>query len=328
MPMTDYRVRGAIFLACGLWVFTASASLALAQAYPSRPIEFVAHTSPGGGTDLFSRSVSDFMAKEKIFSQPFINANRVGGNGVVAYNYIRSKRGDPHVVLTIAVSAVLTAASRPELELGLDTYTPLAHFAQDPQAVAVRAESKFKTFNELADAAARDPNTIVAAVTGPTGGGRLSLYRIERETGARFRFVTFKGGGDAVLATLGGHVELTTENMSEMLPLVEAKKMRVLAVTGERRFTKAPDIPTLKELGYNIVVATGRGFAMPAGVPQSAATAMEAALKRVYDSAAYKQYAERNMFEDMYLDSAAFAQHLVKRRVEHQEFLRAMVIIK
>jgi putative tricarboxylic transport membrane protein len=299
-----------------------------AQTFPSRPIEFVSHSSAGSGTDLFSRNVSDLLAKQKILSQPFINSNRVGGNGVVAYNYIKGKRGDPHVVATLSVTVILTASARPELELGLDTITPLVRFAQDPQVVAVRAESKFRTFKELVEAGAREPGGIVAGVTGPTGSGREALYLIERETGARFRFVTFKGGGDAVLATLGGHVELTTENLSEMMPLVEAKKMRVLAVTGERRFKNAPDIPTLKELGYNIVAATGRGFAMPPGVPKEAAATMEAALKRVYDSPAYKDYAERNMFEDAYLSSAEFAQQLVRQRVEHMEFLKHVGILR
>jgi len=311
-----------------VFVLAVTASAAHAQAFPSKPIEFVSHTSAGSGTDLFSRTVSDMLAKEKIFSQPFVNSNRVGGNGVIAYNFVKSKRGDPHVVIAVAVTVILTASARPELELGLDTITPLARFAQDPQVVAVRAESKFKTFKELAETGAREPGSIVAAITGPTGSGRIALHVIERETGARFRFVTFKGGGEAVLATLGGHVEVTTENMSEMMPMMEAKKMRLLAVTGERRFKTAPDVPTLKELGYNAVVATGRGFAMPPDVPKEAAAAMEAALKRVYDSPAYKEYANRNMFEDAYLGGAEFAQQLVKQRAGHIEFLKHVGIVK
>ena len=101
-----------------------------------------------------------------------------------------------------------------------------------------------------------------------TGAGRLAFFLLERATGSKFKYVTFKGGGEAVLAALGGHIETTGENMSEMLPLVEAQKMRVLAVVGERRFVQAPDIPTAKELGFNVVAATGRGFGMPAGVPR------------------------------------------------------------
>jgi putative tricarboxylic transport membrane protein len=299
-----------------------------AQVYPSRPIEFVAHTSAGSGTDLFGRNVSGMLEKEKIFSQPITHSNRTGGLGVVAFNYIKSKRGDPHVVLTVGTGSMLNAASRPEVDLPLSTYTPLAFFAQDPQAIAVRAESKIRTVPDLIEAAKREATGLTVGLTSAVGVGRFVLYLLERDTPAKFRVVSFKGGGDAVLATLGGHVEMTAENLSEMLPLYETKKMRVLAVTGERRFARAPEVPTLKELGFNIVAATGRGFAMPAGVPKEAAAAMEAALKRVYDSPAYQEYAERNIFENKYLGSADFAQYLVARRVESEEFLKTIGILK
>jgi putative tricarboxylic transport membrane protein len=320
------QLVSSLAFACGIAALSAVPSVA--QTYPSRTIEWISHSSAGSGTDLFNRNVSDLLQKEKIFSVPFIHSNRVGGNGVVAYNYVKSKKGDPHVVIAMSVTVILTASARPDLELGLDTITPISRFAQDPQVIAVRTESKFKTIKELIDAGSKEPGSIVAGVTGPTGSGRAALYLIEKETGAKFRFVNFKGGGDAVLATVGGHVELTTENMSEMMPLLEAKKMRLLAVTGERRFNTAPDVPTLKELGYNIFLATGRGWAMPPGVPKDAAAVMEAALKKVHDSPAYKEYADRNMFEDAYLGSAEFAQHLVKQREEQIEFLKHIGVIK
>jgi len=328
MSRTLHRSPVRSFVVGVLGVVAVSAGSAQAQTYPSRTIEWISHSSAGSGTDLFNRNVSDLLQKEKIFSVPFIHSNRVGGNGVVAYNYVKSKKGDPHVVIAMSVTVILTASARPEFELGLDTITPISRFAQDPQVVAVRTESKFRTFKELAEAGAKTPDTVVAGITGPTGSGRAALYFIEKETGARFRYVTFKGGGDAVLATLGGHVEVTTENLSEMMPLVEAKKMRLLAVTGERRFKSAPDVPTLRELGYKIVVATGRGFAMPPGVPSVAAATMEAALKRVHDSPAYKEYSDRNMFEDAYLGSADFTRELVKQRAEQIEFLKAIGIVK
>ena len=314
-----------IGIVCAVAVIAGSAQ---AQSYPSRQIEFIAQSSPGGGTDLFMRNITDLLTKEKIFSQPLTNNNRVGGGGVIAYNYIKSKRGEPHVVMTIATGGGLNSASRPELDLPLSIFTPLAMFATDPQVVAVRAESKFKTFKELIEAAKREPGTIPVGITGATGTARLAFHVIERATGTKFKYVSFKGGGEAVLATLGGHVETTGENMSEMLPLVESKKMRVLAVTGERRFVQAPDIPTAKELGFNIIVATGRGFAMPADVPKDAAATLEAALKRVYDSKAYKEYSHRNMFDNNYLDSAAFGKYLAVNRVVHEEFLKSIGVVK
>jgi putative tricarboxylic transport membrane protein len=311
---------------CFLAIFTLGASGAHAQAYPAKTIEWISHTSAGSGTDLWNRNVSGILEKEKILNVPFIHTNRVGGNGLIAYQYLKNKKGDPYVVMAMAVSVILTLSSMADTGIALDSITPLIRMAQDPQVVAVRAESKFKTYKELMTAA-RDGG-VVAGITGPTGSGRIALYYIERDTGAKFKYVTFKGGGDAVLATLGGHVEVTTENMSEMLPLVEAGKMRLLAVTGERRFKQAPDVPTLRELGYSTVVATGRGFGMAAGVSKEAAATMEKALKRVYDSPAYKDYADRNMFEDAYLNSADFAKVLVVQRAEQHEFLKAVGVVK
>ena len=251
------RIRAGLLLGGMLGAAAIVTGSVLAQTYPSKPIEFVAHTSAGSGTDLFGRNVSGLLEKERIFSQPFTHSNRTGGLGAVAFNYIKSKRGDPHVVLTVATGSILNAASRPELELPLSTFTPLAFFAQDPQAIAVRAASKIGTIPDLIEAAKREPTGLTVGLTSAVGVGRFVLYLLERDTAAKFRIISFKGGGDAVLATLGGHVEITAENLSEMLALYETKKMRVLAVTGERRFARALEVPTLKELGFNIVAATG-----------------------------------------------------------------------
>lgn len=326
MSNKDCRLSARSWVVCAMMIFGASAGGAHAQAYPSKNIEWISHSSAGSGTDLFNRNVSGMLEKEKILNVPFVHTNRVGGNGLIAYQYLKSKKGDPYVVMAMSTTVILTQSILPDTGLALDSLTPIIRFAQDPQVVAVRAESKFKTYKELI-AAARD-GSVVAGVTGPTGSGRQTLHYIERDTGAKFKYVTFKGGGDAVLATLGGHVELTTENMSEMLPLVEAGKMRLLAVTGERRFKQAPDVPTLKDLGYKTVVATGRGFGMAPGIPREAAATMEKALKRVYDSQAYKEYADRNMFEDAYLNSADFAKALAAQRAEQLEFLKAVGIVK
>lgn len=319
MRKADFCSRVGMTLACMVIVLAAGATWS--QTYPSRPIEFVVHTSPGGGTDVFARAVTEMLAREKLFSQPLTVANRTGGSGTVAFNHIKSKRGDPHFVLTIATGTLLTAASRTDLELGLDTYTPLAFFALDPQTIAVPADSKFASIRDLVEAGRREPNTIVGSIASATGTGRLLLYLIERETGAKFKYVSFKSGSEAATAVLGGHVPFTTENLSEMFPHVEARKMRVLAVTGEKRLSAVPDAPTLKELGYQISVGTGRGFAMPAGVPKEAAAAMEAALKRVHDSPAWKEFSAKYMFEDAYMGSAEFAQYLAQRRQEMQGFL-------
>jgi putative tricarboxylic transport membrane protein len=311
----------ASLLVLALAALAAFGAAALAQPFPAKPIEVVVHSGPGGGPDVFARAVTEMISREKLFPQSMVVANRAGGGGINALNYVKSKRGDPYVLLTVATGTVLSAASRPELGLGLDTYTPLALFAIDPQTVAVSADSKFKTFKDLMEAARREPDTLVAGIGGAIGNSRLLLYHLERAFGARFRVVTFKGGTDAGLAVLGGHVHMAPENMPELLPHVEAKKMRILAVAGEKRMAVLPDVPTLKELGLDATVGTGRGFAMPAGVPPDTVAMMESVMRRVHGSTLWKEYAARTMLEDLYLSGPAFAQFLAKRREEMDGFL-------
>jgi putative tricarboxylic transport membrane protein len=299
-----------------------------AQSFPAKPIEMVIHTNPGGGQDVFARLIADITAREKLLPHPFTIVNRTGGSGSVASSFIKSKKGDPYFLLSVSTTIILTAAHRPELGLGLDIYTPLALFGFDSQSVTVPMDSKFKTFNELIEAAKREPNTIISGIASATGTARFFLYHLEKETGARFKYVSFKSGADAMTAVLGNHVHLTTENVSEVYSAVEAKKLRILAVPAERRLPGLPDVPTLKELGYNIHVGGGRGFAMPAGVPKESAAVMETALERAFKSPQWQEYASRNMYENTYLGSAAFSQYLTRTLPVIGEFMEAIGIKK
>ena len=294
--------------------------------FPSRPIELVVHTSPGGGTDIIARVVAEIMTREKLVNQPVNVINRPGGAGAIAYTYFKGKRGDPHTIMTVASMTLLVQTTRPEMAMGLDHFTPLAFLAQDPQAVMVAAESPFRSFADLVDAGKREPNTVVASVASPGGTARMLLWMIERATGARYKVVSFKSGADAILPVMGGHTQFTTENVSEGHGAVEAKKLRVLAVSSVQRLPAVPDSPTLRELGYDIHVGTGRGFAMPADVPKEAAARMQAILERVYHSAAWKEHAERSMYENMWMSGNDYAAHLAKRRALVLEFLQSIGI--
>ena len=297
---------------------------ASSQPFPARPIEMVIHTNPGGGQDVFGRLLAEINTREKLLPQPFTIVNRPGGSGTLASTFLKSKRGDPYYLLSTSTTIVLALAQRPDLGLGLDIYTPLALFGFDLQSVTVPVDSKFGTFKDLIDAARREPNSIVCGIASATGTARLLLYHLEKETGARFKYVSFKSGSDAMAAVMGNHVQLTTENVSEVLGAVEAKRLKILAVPAERRLSGLPDVPTLKELGYNIHVGGGRGFSMPAGVPKDAAAVMEAALERAYKSAQWRDYSTKNMYEDTYMGSAAFTQYLARTLPMIGEFMEAV----
>ena len=294
-----------------------------AQKYPTKPIELVVHTSAGSGGDVVSRQVVEIMRKHKLLPQSFVVNNRTGGGGVVAYNYIKTKRGDPYTMLSVT-STLLAMAYRPDVAIGLENYVPLALFAVDPQTIMVAADSPYKTFKELAEAVKRDPGAFTAATTSATGTGRLVIYQLEKALGVKIKFVTFKGGGDAVTSVAGGHTQFTTENLAEGLGLVEGGKLRLLAMTTDKRLPQVPDVPTLKELGYDIEAGTLRGFTFTAGVPKEAVTTMETALRRAHETAEWKEFARRNMYQYVFLGSDDFAKYLEKRMVEYKEFYDAI----
>lgn len=313
-----------LLAAAGVAAMTAAAGEAQAQAFPSRPIEIVVHTTPGGGSDVVARIVAEILTREKLVTQPVNVSNRPGGGGAVAYSYIKSKHGDPHVIMAVASMALLTQTLRPELGLGLETYTPLAFMAQDPQAILVAADARHRTLKELLDTGRREPNTLTVSITSAGGTGRMLAWMMERESGARFRPVVFKSGADALLQVMGGHTTFSTENISEGYAAVESRKLRVLAVSSAQRLPIVPDAPTLRETGLDIHVGTGRGFAMPAGVPKEAADQMEKILARVYASPAWKEHAARNMYENIWMSGAEYGRHLAERKALVTDFLQAV----
>ncbi len=303
-------------------------SQVLAQAYPARQIEVIVHTSAGSGGDIVSRAVAEIIRRDKLLPQPLQVNNRVGGAGVIGFNYFKTKRGDPYFMLSVT-GTLLALAYRPDTNIGLENYTPLALFAIDPQTIMVPADSPYKTFKELIDAAKREPETLIAATTSIQGTGRMIVHLMEKAVpGAKFKFVTFKGGSDAVTSVAGGHTTFTTENLSEGMGFVESKKVRVLAISASQRLPQAPDVPTLQELGYPIQAGTIRGFTFTAGVPKEAVVTMETALKKAHDSPAWKDLAKRNIYQDIFMGSAEFTKFLAARYEEYKVFYDAIGLAK
>ena len=295
-----------------------------AQSYPTKPIEIIVHTSAGSGGDVVSRAVAEIIRVNKFLPQTLTVNNRVGGAGVVGFSYFKTKRGDPYHMLSVT-GTILAMAYRPDTNIGLENYTPLALFAIDPQTIMVPFDSPFKTFRDLMEAARAKPDTLVGATTSVQGTGRLVIHLMEKNVpGAKFKFVTFKGGSEAVTSVAGGHTTFTTENLSEGLGFVEGKKVRVLAISADRRLPQAPDVPTLQELGYPITAGTIRGFTFTAGVPKESVTIMEAALKKAHDTAEWKDLAKRNLYQDVFMGGAEFTKFLNTRAAEYKEFYDAI----
>ncbi|HEX2826917.1 MAG TPA: tripartite tricarboxylate transporter substrate binding protein [Burkholderiales bacterium] len=311
-----------------LVLFAVAANPLYAQSFPAKPIELVVHTSPGGGSDLVARTFAEAVAKEKLLPQILIVQNRSGGSGAIAQNYVVGKKGDPYVLLSAAVSVVLSVPIRTGMDIGIDKLTPLGMIGIDLNALAVNADSPYKTMADLVSAAKAKPKSINIAIGSTGATAHYFLYHIERLTGARFNVVSFKSGPDAAIAVMGGHVHATTENLADVLPQAQAGKMRILGIPALKRLPALADVPTMKEQGLDLHIGAGRGFASPAGIPREAATVLEQTVARVHKSADWRAFMAKFMYEDVYMNAEEFGRYLAQRQADMQKFLSDMGLVQ
>lgn len=292
-----------------------------AQPYPSKPIELVVHTSAGGGSDLVARTFAEVVARDKLLPQILIVQNRSGGSGAIAQSYVAGKRGDPYTLLSAAVSVVLSVPGRTGMDVGLDKFHPLGMIGLDLNALTVNADSPYRTVQDLVNAAKAKPKSINIAIGSMGATAHYFVYHIERLTGARFNIVSFKSGPDAAIAVLGGHVHATSENLADVLPQVEAKKMLLLGIPSQQRLPAFPNVPTMKEQGLDLHIGAGRGFAAPAGIPKDAAVLLEQTVAKVHKSTGWRDFMAKNLYEDVYMNAEEFGRHLAARQVDMNRFL-------
>jgi putative tricarboxylic transport membrane protein len=325
MVRTTSRVLASIAIAGAGVLFVDAAH---AQTFPSKPIELVVHTSPGGGADLFGRYVADLINREKLLPQPVVVVNKPGGAHAVAAKYVASKHGDPHTILTIAHSSFLSIPTVSGQDLGLDQFVPLALFAMDSHTVTVQADSPHKSVKDLLAAAKSSPKAITAGIGTIGGTAHMLGYLLEKQADVKLNYIGLKGGGEAVLGVLGGHYQVCFENVSEVIDHVKAKKLRILAVPTEKRLSFLPEVPTLKEQGYPLIVGLGRGFLAPKGIPDEARRMLEGVFEKAHRTEAWKEFASRNMFEDVFMQGEQFEQWLLQQRPGLVQFIREVGLAK
>ena len=303
-----------------LGLIACAAAPSFAQPYPSRPIELVSSTGAGGGSDLVCRMVADIIGKEKLLPQQVFVVNKPGGGGAVGQTYVSAKRGDPYIFM-LAATNLVAAPIRTGLDIGVDKFQTLGAIGFDLNALSVAEGSPYRTLKDLVAAARDKPNTISVGTTSPGGGAHAMMHRLQKLTGARFNIVSFKSGAETVTAVMGGHLHVTAENLGEVLGQVENKKLRLLGVPSAKRLAALPNVPTLKEQGFDIQAGAMRGFVAPAGVQRDAAKMLEDTLAKVHKSATWREYMAKNLYEDVYMNADEYSKWLTSQHVEMLQFL-------
>jgi putative tricarboxylic transport membrane protein len=274
-----------------------------AQSILTKPIEFVCHAAPGGGSDIQARFIQSVIETEKLSPQPVAVVNRPGGNGAIAFAYVAGKKGDPHVWLT-ATTSFLTTPLLTKSKYTYKDFTAITNLAYDDFLVTVRADAPWKTMKDLVEDAKKRQGQIRTGGTYAPGTDALIDHLIGKEAGVKFNYIPFKSGGEAMIALLGGNIDMFYPNPGEALAQMEAKKVRILGVASAKRLEGAPNIPTLKELGYNVSMQQLRSIAVPKDISPEAVKYLEDLFKKLAYSSTWKEkYIKENMLTWDYTNS-------------------------
>jgi putative tricarboxylic transport membrane protein len=295
--------------------------------FPIKPITLVVHAAAGGGSDIFARTLSAAFDKEKLLPQPIVVENKPGGSGAIAFAYVGAKKGDPYFLLTSVTSFMTTPILR-KSQITPKDFTPIANFAFDEYIVIVKSDSKYRSVKDLVDGAKAAPKNITVGGTQLGSADSICAYLLEKSAGVQFNFIVFNSGGEVNAALMGGHIDWAVANPGEALELAKAGKVRTLGVYAEKRLTGAPDVPTMKEQGYDVTYVQNRGLVAPADIPEEARKVYEAAFQKYLKTEIWKNYLKDNLLTEAWMDGPTYGKWLEKEYGRYQGVLKEMGLLK
>jgi tripartite-type tricarboxylate transporter receptor subunit TctC len=306
-----------------------SVGTAQAQNYPNRPITLVVPWGAGGGTDQTARIIGTLL--EKDIGQPVNVVNRTGGSGVVGHAAIAEAPPDGYTIGLITVE--ITMMHHQGLtKLNQSNYTPLGLMNMDPAGLSVRADAPYKTVNDVLAAIKANPGKFKASGTGQGGiwhlalAGMLNSNRIDPMAAP---WVPSQGAAPGLNDLVAGGVEFVTCSLPEARALIEAGKVRPLAIMADQPAKLFPNVPTLKAAtGSNWTVGAWRGMAGPKGMPADVTAKLSAAFKKIYDSKDFQDFMNQRGFGLLYMPPDQQAAFMEQGSKGMGEVMKAVGLVK
>jgi len=286
------------------------AGAACAQdAYPSRPITFINPFPPGGANDVVMRPL--LAALEPIIKQPCVLENKPGAAGQVGAQVGASAKPDGYTILSHLTS--LSGFAEVDKLFGRapkftnDDFIPIARLVADPCVLIVNDQQPYKTLKEFVDDAKKRPNEILYSSSGLYGALHIPMALFGQAADIKMRHLPTAGGGPALTALMGNNAQALASSISACLSQIKAGKARALASFGAKRSPALPDVPTMKELGYDVEYYLWVGIWAPKGTPVAVVNYLRENIGKAAKTDSFKQ-ALANLGQDVdYLDQPEFA---------------------
>ena len=294
-------------------------------AFPSKPIKIVVCFAPGGTTDLITRALS--KAASRSLGQQIVVTNTPGAGGTVALSHLMKEKPDGYNLATLTTGAISAQYMQKLPFKLLRDFTPVVQYVSFHAGLVVRVDSSWKTFNEFIHYTKANPGKVRYS-TGAVGlTQHLIMERLGFEENIKWTHVPFDGGVLAATALLGGHVDACA-GAAEWKPYVDAGSLRLLAVFGEKRIPHYPDVPTLKELGYNISGSLIASLVGPKGIPADRLTILDKAFKEAMNDGEFNQVKEKFFMAAEYRGPEEFARYLEQMDKEIETIMRRAGLTK
>jgi putative tricarboxylic transport membrane protein len=319
---------GIVCLACAFLLFgILPSSGSAAEKFPTKTIEVVNQFGAGGGTDIYVRTLT-IPARRKL-KVPIVINNLTGGGGVRAESYVLSQPADGYTLFAIGPEQIINTV----FERGdITKFTPIIRSQHDQSMLHVNPEkSKFETIQEIVDFAKKNPGALKIAVTGAAGFDETVVGLFAMRAGIKLTRIPFDGAQESLSALLGGHVDLLHEEPGVVMSLIEARKIKPVVVFTEKRLEKFPDVPTAKELGWNVTLGRWRGMAAPKGTPKERIQILHEAFKKAMSDTKVYQRVVRGQLLHLrpgYLGPEDYAEFLDEELKTYTSVLTELGLIK
>jgi tripartite-type tricarboxylate transporter receptor subunit TctC len=317
---------GAALLICGAPFTTVHAAWE-----PTRTVEIIVPAGPGGGADQMARTVQGIVSKHHLMKQPMVVINKSGGAGGEGFLDVKGSKGNPHK-LAITLSNLFTTPLATGIPFSYKDLTPVAMLALDEFILWVNADKPYKTAKDYVDAAKAANGSFKMGGTGSKQEDQIITVAIEKQTGAKFTYIPYKGGGAVAVQLVGNHVDSTVNNPIEAVAHWRAGKVKPLCVfdskpldyhdkiAGDRAWDS---VPTCKSAGLDVEYLMLRGFFMAPGVTDEQVNFYVALFKKVRETPEWKKLMSDGAFNQTFMTGKDFLNWVSKEEKRHEDLMKA-----
>ncbi len=301
-----------MFRKCFAWIgavifILALITPAMAQDYPTKPINLIIQYPAGGSTDLTGRALA--IGAKKYLGQPIVCENKAGGGGTVGVALVAAKPADGYTI-GIVTSSPTMAFHMGKLNFHpLNDLTPIMRWGNYLFGITVRADAQWKTIQELLAYVKQNPEKVSYGSPGVGTPPHLAVEELSMVSGLKFTHIPAKGIAENNTALLGGHIDMVSDS-SGWAPLVDAGKFRLLATWGEKRCGRYPQVPTIKEAGYDVVARSHLGIIGPKGMPKPIVAKLADAFRKAMDDPEFISVMKKFDMDNYYLGTGDYEKYM------------------